>query len=126
MEIKPGNYGTLGKQSTFERQGFIIRKIQSLEVVATGKVSDDLMILPGVCCLATERGKSFLCQNGAESGFFHKTKITGILVESNIYYIDIGVKTNKFEIYRGTTIIVDDSLKESIKKELKVSKCKFS
>ena len=105
--VKPQFYGMLGDNSILHTEHFIVKSIDSLELVVSELPSADILSLSGVCCLVTESGKSCINKCGLDEHFFHKVNIKGMDIEP-LYYIDPRAKGKEIEVYRSASLLVED------------------
>ena len=101
--ISPMFFGEIGDACVIRREGFVIKKILKLVIKATTTPENDIVNLPGVCCVVSKNGKEALIQIGLSERDFH-------LVESfkDLYFIDVDAKGKGIEIYHGTKIKIDN------------------
>ncbi|GEM_PF-7020430 len=121
--ITPKFFGEIADGCEIKRDGFLIRHIKKLIINIKGVPENDIVTLPGVCCMATEEGKNALINVGLSAKYFHLVEISPNK-QDKLYFIDVDAKGSGIEIYRGTNIKVEDEKYETLKSLINIKQSK--
>ena len=124
MLLVPMFFGEIADGCDIKRNGFLINKISKLVITARNNPENDVVMLPGVCCMTTEKGKNALIEIGLSKSNFHEVEImsnkSGVL-----YFIDVDAKGKGIEIYHGTKIRIDTDKYDILKKSININRSKI-
>lgn len=126
--IRPNFYGEVGNNSLFEINGFIVTKINRLEIIVYETPPNDIVALSAICCIVSEKARKVLIEVGLrEKDFdevFFVSKKKGLSITSNYYFIKLDVKRKNIEVYRNTNLLVSDEIMKIIF-NLNIGDCKI-